>query len=268
MPEQDDFTMAFLGDCLVTTATTVIFSIDNGGVEASSIPLPKGSWFAHAFVMMDYLVDEHNLQVGAAHEITLALPSPFLGNSTLSWTGALTTTIAQEIRTCIGFGSDLAADSSGFLSMGPPDPALFSPRILKDYQRSSIHHGGSVKYSNDGTVYSILGQFQEQRQVSIFLDRQLDSFTQYNEWLQLWEERWRVGRAVTFYPATVDISIDQSTVGSGDVLKAPELPVLDFDRISREQDNLFIFSSPDYTFQLRNPVPLTAGFDQAIYIPS
>jgi hypothetical protein len=250
-------TSLFMGDVVADDDYT--FTV-NDGVVTATISIPKGSWFANAYVFWLYVVVEHgNMALDYLKWENEELSLYFAGSITVTWTSGAGNMIAE-----VGgdFGTAVNTD---------PLPSTWNTLLpLIEYTRAVEIHGSSTQRAQDGTSYTVSGVPHETRQLATAIDHRTGS---YEEALLLAIHRshWRVGRSVSFYPESIistagaiwaylgDKSLQYGDEGSGR-FESLVLPVQDQTRWrpKRLVECKDVINLEDGTkFYVRQPVPLS-----------
>ena len=251
---------AFFGDCVFTTASTETITITDGtGDDTVEIEVESGMWFANALVLGRWLEGQYN-DNAARNTIDISVvmaDGANQGKTKFSFDGGatLTTLFSSNMQAYLGVGAEAAAEGGpDWYTDDQVSHCWFCTWPVSQYDREVVSLGGYSAASQDGKVYSIRGQHQEARTMTVNIDRRTD-FSEHSLWLALWNNRWQQGRAVTFYPdrGKADDGTTADQVIEGDVLEAMDIDTLPILRSVRESDAAS--EGGPHTFRVRQPIP-------------
>lgn len=271
-----------MGDVLFRQDCTVGFTmtVSTGPTTyAYTLDLRAGSWFATPLVFWQYVVAQWNAAMpGGAGQASVTLETdPDLANYGKI---AITPDDGWGTITSIGVSCtdttvypDIGLAATTYTTSG--SSVFYLPVVLRcfltpvwpavSYERSGSNRTGNVARAHDGTVYSIVGTYQETVSLSLALDRRSQTYDEITDFLRIWRERWARGRAVTFYLDREDIETTSSaTVDYGDVLLLSDAQTrIDFSRTIDYKEFQDKLSS--VTFVVRTPLPANQ-INQAYYL--
>lgn len=263
----------FLGDVVVDADTVCSLTTTDG---TSSITIYKGSWFSSPIAFWAYIQYEHIDQTSGDIQPQFEIiddQSEYCAR--ISFLEAIT---AQSIDNAnlasdVGWSSTIEAD-------GNTDnfPSSFRPIYpIYQYERNIQTKNVSSSVAEDGTVFSSRGIITRTLSLGVSLSAVPDTtyfssvFSDILGWANLWNNRWKKGRAVTFWLdpdfmvgalETTPNASDWDFVRRGDILVYPAAnPRLQSTRLIPGMD--YLNKSDVYTFNIKQPHPLTASVQQA-----
>lgn len=184
-------TSLFMGDVVADDDYTL--EVDDG-VTVETLSIPKGSWFANAYVFWLWVKSQHaTMSLDYLEWDNNELFLYFLEEITATWTAG-TGNFKAEVGAASGLVDTVSTDAF---------PSTWNTLLpLIDYSRALEIHGSSSQRAQDGTSYTVSGVPHETRQLAVALDRRSGSYEE-ELFLTIHRSHWRVGRSVSFYPESI-----------------------------------------------------------------
>ena len=228
------YTSVFMGDVIIPASTGLAWYIeiltDDGGSDFYWSGSYANVWFASPLQVVLHAIESFNAATGEQVTVGMVTDPDDSDFGKIQLTG-YTTDIDfgfggadHEWNTILGITGSSAYSNSATLTFDTPPDSFFGPVWpIPEYTRG-VKAIGKRDVAADGSIYTHTGMYQETRNLGVQLDRRDNDFTEFEKWRLLWEERWRVGRSVTFYPNSdslpsgIPSTGDYLVVGSADVL--------------------------------------------------
>jgi len=196
----------FLGDILITETTTIDLAVDASNVN---FVLGAGTWFANAYEMWKYLLGVSNPSTG--FDVTVTLDAT--GTVTMDVGFVIEFEITVDVAAvwaALGLAASYTYEASGTFTTPNVLPSFFAPAFpLVSYIKSVSSDDRYTDRSQTGVLYSLVGNYQEMREMEVALDYRVgagaDSLIEKDLWEELWESYWLIGRSVTVYLDGEDI---------------------------------------------------------------
>jgi hypothetical protein len=245
----------FMGDIMLPAGASILV---NG---THTVSLTPGSWFASALHFWQYILADANTWLVTTYAVTLNPET-----RVLTVTGSPTVVVPTIPDIGWAAGSQTLTTSTALTAVFHPAWPVVS------LTHSAENQTGNTTLAQDGTAYSIRGEYQRYLALSIPIDRMSGTWDEYRRWVYLWQNYCMHGRALCFYKDSAELpTAATARLGTGWALQyaaadsSNASPVHTLSRLVEHADRRDITSN--INFLTRRGIPAYAD-DQAWYLPT